>query len=214
MFWWRKNKRLTVAQLWGLAAGGVLTKFNSEGFNTLRCRSTAQESKLILSGSWGVNEAQQLVPMLEWLRKDGHSSHCFETCKHLRAMGQETPHSQDVVENRLLAFSALHLEELEESRLVGWDLSRLINVARWGYTANYISEADAWDWIILASSRIQASFSSWKALGANFMLGFDYWRYAVAPDGIIDPGPSFNWLVTSAESPWRQLPWKTDLEVV
>ncbi len=209
MLWWRRKRALSQTQLWSLAAGGILTQLNSEGFDELRCRASPEASRLCLSEWWGVCSASELVPMLEWLWSEGHSKPCIQAYQALRARDASVVAGQNGAE--LTSFLTVHLEELEATRLLGWDLCRLINVARWGYTGGYISADDAWQWLIRSAKRIQASFSSWRRLGRDFILGNEYWRLSVAPAMKVDLRPCFDWLLTSSESPWRRLAWKTEL---
>jgi hypothetical protein len=90
-------------------------------------------------------------------------------------------------------------------------LSRLVNVARWGYTAGLMPKADAWSWIMLAARKLQTSFRSWQSLGQDFILGCEFWALSTGATEEIDLAPSYNWLVSSPESPWVQLPWETPL---
>jgi predicted Zn finger-like uncharacterized protein len=156
-----------------------------------------------------VNDDRELIATLDWLLAEGHSRNCLEVCEAVRnhrLVNQATGARSDLYE-----FVDAHLDELLVFRLLGWDLSRLINVARWGFTAGYIGESDAWSWILLAARKTQRSFGSWRSLGRNFILGYDYWRLATAATIVIKPFPHFDWLVTDPESPWLQLPWNTTL---
>jgi hypothetical protein len=212
MFWWRKRKLLSDPQLWALAAGGILTKLNFEGFDELGCQSGQSASRVCLRDWWSVNNRDEFDAILRWLWDEGHGRDCAEICDDLRRPGEAAAFpTEEADPGGLDAFVSLHLDELEGSRLAGWDLSRLVNVARWGFTAGYIDEAGAWSWVLRAARRIQRSFPSWKALGQDFLLGYEFWRRSTGSEVEIDLAPAYKWLVARPESPWCRLPWDTPL---
>jgi len=86
-------------------------------------------------------------------------------------------------------------------RLIGWVLSRLVQVARWGRTAGYIDEDEAWRWIVQAARTLQWSYDSWPALGHDFVIGFEFWRRATHTPKAFDLSPFFNWLKRDPQSP-------------
>jgi hypothetical protein len=214
MFWFRRRRGLSQARLWGLAAGGMLTRVNSEPFDRLVCSCGPAISRAYLSEGWGVNNSSELGDILQWLWDSGHSSECVKMCRSLRSAPAFNPEEPQLVGLGLhgpMAFVASNLDELEASRLVGWDLSRLVQVARWGFTAGYLEEAEAWRWIRMTARRLQQSFPSWEALGRDFLMGYEFWRLGIGvpPDAALEP--SYDWLLHAPESPWRRIPWETSL---
>jgi hypothetical protein len=142
--------------------------------------------------------------VLKWLWEEGHSRECRELLAAL-------PEADEVDPAGFPVFVWSHRDELQTSQLLAWDLCRLIQVPRWGYTADYLEEDDAWSWILHAAQKLQRSFRSWEATGQNFLLGYEFWiRLNEAPD---DPDwrRAYEWLVSDPESPWNQLPWNTTL---
>lgn len=208
--WWRK-KSLPQARLWALAAGGILTKINSEPFEQLSCTSGPANSRAYLRDGWGVNNPQELTRILEWLWAKGHSKNCLELCQSLDDPTDDWLDHVVPDAAGLRDFLTTNLEELRASRLVGWDLSRLVQVARWGHTAAFIQEDMAWSWIMRAARRLQGSFRSWRALGRDFVLGYEFWWRSISGTCELQLAPVQKWLVSNAESPWRKLAWDTPL---
>jgi hypothetical protein len=103
--------------------------------------------------------------------------------------------------------SLSHADSDPES--VGWYLTRAVLVARWGYAAGYINEAEAWKYIMPVAQRIQRTFSSWQELGDAYLAG----RFAWNPD--VEDNRSFEYayrvLLMDPGSPWRKIPWNLDL---
>jgi hypothetical protein len=208
---WSKKKSLPPERLWALAAGGIQTKFNSEPFDELRFKCGRAASRECLRDWWSVNDTQELTEMLHWLWEEGHRTSCEELCQSLPVPGDPLFNDANHDPTGLYAFMSSNLRELKTSRLVAWDLSRLVNVARWGYTAGFIKEPDAWSWILRAAKELQRSFRSWEALGRDFLLGYEFWWRSTGASVDVEPYPFYDWLLSDPESPWRRLAWDTPL---
>lgn len=89
--------------------------------------------------------------------------------------------------------------------VLAWDLARLINVARWGYAARHLSEAEAWAHILPAAAALRERYRSWDELAGDYVLGHDLW--AEGPDEdltavtarLLDPA--------NGKSPWNGVAW-------
>lgn len=93
----------------------------------------------------------------------------------------------------------------------GWDYPRAIMLARWGYTAGYLSEDEAWKFIWPLAQRLQRTFSSWQELGAAYLTARQTWYASAAQDRKFAEF-AYLTLVTTPSSPWRKYPWNLDLE--
>jgi Protein of unknown function (DUF1266) len=41
----------------------------------------------------------------------------------------------------------------------------------------YLAEDEAWEKIMPAAAKLHATFSSWKELGENYLIGREFWSY-------------------------------------
>ena len=212
MFWWSKKKSLPPARQWALGAGGILTTLNSESFDKLRFECGPAASRESLRDWWSVNDPQELTNTLHWLWEEGHRTGCERLCRSLPPTGNRSFIAPNQDSSGLYAFMSSNLEELKASGLVGWDLSRLVNVARWGYTAAFIPESEAWIWISHAAQELQRSYRSWEALGRDFLLGYEFWRRSTGANVDFDLNSLYDWLLSDPESPWCRLAWDTPLD--
>jgi len=201
MWFWKKS--LTEAQLWALAAGGILTKMNSEPFDRLRCKHGQSLNRQLLSRDWGINGVKDTTRTLEWLAAEGHSSQCAQYCNAFRK-------GKDISDSDAYEFLQGNVDRLEAHYIIGWDLSRLINVARWAFTAGYLDEKEAWSWIMHTAPRIQDEYGSWEELGEDFCLGFEFWRLWQSNVGFGLRGIHEK-LLRKADSPWLTNSFDTPL---
>ncbi len=199
---------LDPARRCGLAADGPLSAWNEEPFNRLRSHYPQSVSAQTLSQGWSVHGRDDVLRTIDWLFNEGHAAEARQVVDALGRGIRYLP-ACDHPDGRI-EFSRENLAELRSKGLLAWDLGRIASVARWSYTANYVSADEAWEWILLASTRIQSCYQSWEEFGQGWLLGFGYW---------LDGGEindrfqsSLDWLNRSVRSPWKRIKWDTLLE--
>lgn len=94
--------------------------------------------------------------------------------------------------------------------LLAWDLCRLVAVAGWGFVADYISEDEAWSYVAPAAAVLQRSYQSWEDLGQAYVKAAYVWN----PGAGADCAPRCQALLQDPQSPWRTVPWTTDLGAI
>jgi hypothetical protein len=208
------RNKLADWQRWGLAAGGALTQWNQGTFERLAFGEAGAASRRGLSEWWDVDSPSDLDVILNWLYDEGHNARCLALCDEIRSLDYTDP-TTDEDEPEARAFYRFLLKEhayFEDKEMVGWDLSRLVNVARWGYNSKYITADDAWEWIRLASQGLQDAFESWLDMGVNFLMGYRYWSNGgEIPSALL---AAHHWLASSKDSPWQKIEWDTALDDV
>ncbi|PIE83752.1 MAG: hypothetical protein CSA07_05545 [Bacteroidia bacterium] len=86
---------------------------------------------------------------------------------------------------------------------VGWDATLACWLARCSYDLGYISESEAWGYILRAERMARKTFSSWEEFGKSYMLG------RAISTGDISSGIKaiVEDLVEKRKSPWQRYPW-------
>ena len=218
----RKPLNYTVAQKeWGLAASAILTKDNTDDFYSLpgRWNSPYEQSIVrddILDG-WNVHSRRELIRTLNKVWKRGHRGSMQEIrrglargwsprtiCLYAALRGHPSSY-------RRVGWVRKHADKLDANSMVAWDLSRLVSLVRWGVFVGYLSEDEAWEWIMPAARKIQAAFGSWQEVGEDYLLGRSFW----SPREMKRSGDRFRrniyWLVRAPGSPWVSNDWNLDL---
>jgi hypothetical protein len=209
---------------WLLAAGGILSTNNQEGYDELYPKNLNEEFRKSLIESWGMSDHDSTIATINWLKFHGHREE-FE--KKRRSLVEQThddekeyqrlkpqlmrtlPHVEPESQEFVLDLIWKHRHETEVKSLVGWDYARMINICRWGYGYGFISEEEAWSNMLYAGKELQNTFSSWDDLSKNYVIGRTYWQgsgdnaYTVA---------AINWLKTDPKSPWKKNDWETELK--
>ena len=222
---WAAKKQLnyTVAQKeWGLAANALLTWSNNDDFFSLPGRWNSpyaihQVKRWILEDDWGIGSRKELIQTLNKVWKRGHRGSMQEIkrelemgwspqiiCLYARFRGHHCSF-------RRIGWVRDHADELDENSMVGWDLARVISLARWGVHVGYLSEEEAWEWIMPAAQKIQTALSSWQELGEDYLFGRSFW----SPRTMRKDGDKLQsgiyWLIHAPGSPWGINDWNLDL---
>ncbi len=165
-----------------------------------------------LSGNWGVTNHQELINVLEALKKIGYR----ERYRALAALSEAELH------DRIAAAPGEERYPLElvlktharhgRSALLAWDLVRYVAVCRWGYGLGYLTDEEFWSRVTAAAQDLQRSFRSWQEMGDDYLLGREFWGSSGATDMANAWSDwAYRALLTNPWSPWRKLEWGMDI---
>jgi len=76
--------------------------------------------------------------------------------------------------NELKQHGIITFDKEMDLGILGYDAGTLVGQARKAYTANLITEAEAWKVINFASELALKHFSSWEEFGKSFIIGFAF----------------------------------------
>ena len=212
-------------QRFALATGAILTEMNGQRHDCLLgdepSGSLKRSMRETLADYWGVENREQLLEILHWLSEEGHRAE-YEALAAVLAEAHPIGDPLDLLSQEALA--AMGPDEREVFRkqaafigehgrkhpsILAWDLCRLVSVARFGAAAGYLSETEAWKWILDAARELNAAFGSWRELGANYMAGRRYW----AQEGNAEASTAFERTYAALvderneASPWNRISW-------
>ena len=213
---------LTRAQMsWGLAASALLTEHNRGRHDTIAgITSTAQSvsnQRWILARWWDVADRDGLLRVLAWLDAGGHRQQFAEIGEKVVQLSPEEFETllsnpevrQDDVQRATVARK--YFTKLGARSRVGWDYARYVSLCRWGYTAGYLDEGEAWQGIRHAAGILRRTFGSWRELGENYLIGREFWSPEETRRGGADYRATFQQLLSDAASPWNRIPWSLDI---
>jgi hypothetical protein len=183
----KDKNELTKEKQQELAYGAILSTRNNMSFDTLKIGHKGIER--VLNDYWEVSDKQSAIETLDWLLNEGHridADVVFQEIKNGTAQNYEELKSIVDLCNKAKSTMESKLGFTEEmfnnvNTVAAWDFDRLVTVARWCYSAEYISEEEAWSYIEKAASMAKESFNSWE----EYYISFAYGR-AIAYEGDID----------------------------
>lgn len=218
--------RTTVSgpQAWALACAAVLTERNHDNHELLGTElrdegSTIHYQYLLLTSGFGVSSRTDLLNTLMWIESGGHRLEFEEWGKKVEGLSNEQyeklliDYESDSELVYRIKIAAKYYKLLGEKSLLGWDYSRYINLCRWGYMADYLSEAEAWEKIMSTARLLQERFDSWEDLGQNYLIGRKFWSKEESEENGYQYEDAYLRLVDMPSSPWNKLVWDLDLKV-
>ena len=108
-------RRLSDAQLWGLATGGALARVNEEPFDQLDSIYHKDACREVLAEWWNCFNRSDVRHTLDWLLRDGHTAECLEI---LRGRDSEIYTGCNDAAGRI-AFTHDHRDQFLKYGLVG-----------------------------------------------------------------------------------------------
>ena len=218
-----KSSKLSLSsetRQWLIAAGGILSFQNKEGFEKLTCTIPVADIRAyILKDWWGVTDRKSTFSTLDWLEKEGHRSDFIQIREKIEFFTQGDKTTYEELREELLKeykesviaydFAFQHLNDLKQKSLIAWDFARQINIARWAYSAGFISEEEAWSYMYRAGIQIQKTYSSWDEFAEHYVLGRTFWANTSSHP---ETRSAINWLLTNKTSPWKKISWDQKLD--
>lgn len=201
----KRRNPLSTRERFGLAVGGVLTESNNDPFDRIEMSYGRKDCRVCLADWWGINSASELSNMVDWLFVEGHR---IPLMKSVYEIVDEQPEHADLEDRG--HFIVANAEDMLRLEFVSWDLSRVVNLARWGYVADYASMEQGWQWIHKAAAIVQDQYTCWKDTGDDFILGYRLWSMQFSP--IPDIVDAYERLLDDAESVWNTVDWHTQLD--
>jgi len=206
---------------WALATTALLTYHNGDRVDMLapnaRNETNVAETRVLLRDWWGINTRADLFHSLQFLEGGGHRADfqkmgqalvAMNDAQYRAALSSQKSHPERV---RVMKLTREHFRASRANSLVAWDYGRYIMLCRWGYMVGFLTEDEAWARIMPAARRIQSSFQSWPEFGTDYLVGREFW----STDEMDRSGKIYRdiekWLHTAPRSPWKLLPWRTDL---
>ena len=173
-------------------------------------------SRQTLAVWWGIRGREDLLAALTWIEQGGHRQQFSSVGEHVSKLSLEESKrlvsSLNAEDANSVVIARRYYQALGQKGITGWDYSRYINLCRWGYASGYLSEEEAWEFIMSAASILRSTFSSWQELGENYLIGREFWSLdQTQKDGQLMQA-AYKRLLNNASSPWNRIPWALSLE--
>ena len=204
---------------YALALGAILSQYNNENINTLKSNLDPVGLRPMMNEWWGITNRQSAFEVLDWLKREGHRTEYntvydvlvrgnITSCKDLQDADQSLCRDSDIKDIHDIAKEVHDLAG--DKTLIAWDYGRLISVARWCYTMGWLSEEEAWTYIMPAAIKIQSTYDSFEEFGRHYIYGRAYWMRDINANQQQENILKF--LINEKNSsPWTTMSWETEL---
>lgn len=203
---------------WMLLTSAVLFEQNGERHDLLAGGvidfDLQVEHARILWSDWRIRDRKGLLEQIEQLEKDGDRDTLLANCE---TMAKLTP---EEVKQRVAAATSDEMRAQLEAYvkhapkvlahpagLIAWDHARAIALCRFGYTAEMLTEKEAWATIDRLARGLQKGHASWDELGELYCIGRELWD----PTSPRKTWAAYRRLSEDPKSPWKSIEWKLDL---
>jgi hypothetical protein len=208
---------------WALATTAIIFEFNRHRHDLLAGIAATTDGqdvgKKLLADAWGVNNHDELLEMLKWLQFQGHRAEFDELGSRVDALTESQFQSIEAAAKgnpqglNQLDITRKYYREFDQKGILAWDLVRYIALCRWGNLAGYMSDSEAWEHIMPTALRLQQSFSSWRDLQSDFLIGREYWSLQQTQTNGGRFRAIYDRFLQDTNSPWNTTPWALDLKV-
>ncbi len=208
--------RSRAQERWALAASAILSTYNQEPLDTLSAGGSVLGAKRLLHDSWGISNHDDLLKTLDWIDQGGHRqlfsaigarTSNLSTDELARAVSHLDPENANSV-----MVAHRYYDRYSAQSISAWDYARYINVCRWGVTAGYISEEEAWPRVMHAAQILQQTFTSWNEFGENYLIGREFWSLRQTKIDGQAMRTIYQGLLSRPGSPWNRIPWNLSLQ--
>jgi TPR repeat protein len=178
-----------------------------------------ETQKALLRYWWSVGSREELLDTLQGLMEKGHRARFNKIRKEQEKWPKWLLNFRDKITQKdeswrylnRVEFVKEHSAEMDAVSLTGWDMARVVSLARWGVACGYLEPDEAWDWIMPAAVAIQQTYTSWEELGESYLLGRQFWSATETADNGFLYQESVYWLTHNEQSPWTKFDWNLDL---
>lgn len=210
-------RTLTPPEVWALATSAIPIERQHERHNLLggleRTQTNIESKQIHLRQQWGIHNREDLLGMFHSIERGGDRIEFEKLALTLSSLKPEQ-HKQFVVKahrdaelrHRVKLVERYH-KALGDKSLRGWDYGRYVVLARWGYLAGYLSEKEAWGRIQTAVRILRPTFSSWRDLGENFLIGREFRSFDTTMETDQLYRDAYASLLADSESPWNRYHW-------
>lgn len=210
------DNRLTPEQNRLLAYGAPLSLYNGDYVDSLESTSGTDTLREMLEEWWEVTDRQTALETIAWLLNEGQHAGADPALAEIRKRGLEDIAEEEkadedskigdafAIAEFMTKVNESSVEELPET-VLGWDLVRAVNMARWTFICGYVSEDEMWETMRATATTAKETFHSWEAYGKSFAVGRGVWRgdtddYETADEVV-------RTLLHKEESPWKEFEW-------
>lgn len=198
----------SVPQRWALAVSAIYTQYNGESHQDIYTNSDNKISwRKSLHDEWSIDNHDELMAALDRLKRSLNWEGIVNQ-QMTDVMGADTQGGSRAALHHAAALLYLDLKWRGKLR-VAWNACRAANLLREGVNVGYLTPEEAWPMLMANARRVQDTYGSWREMSDSFLDSREIWAgerdpvYRACATLLLNPKDS--------NSPWNQLPWKTDI---
>lgn len=167
---------------WAIPMGMILGYYNTGDhtrFGFGRSASNAQAFRKYLGDdSWGIRSREELIYTVCSMTVSGHNGSFLLNAAYINSL---SPAQYNQYRNayQINTYMVPYTKQLSQKwgdrGILCWDLFRMATLVQWGYTAGYLTYAEALALLEPATTLLCENFSSWDEAYENYLDGYNWW---------------------------------------
>ena len=129
---------------------------------------------------WGIHDREELIAVISNMTFHGHNDSFQEAAAIANSLTDAEMEALIAQSSEVDAYMWPYTKALSEKwgdkGILAWDLFRMSNLAQWGYTAGYLTYAEALALVEPAATLLCETFSSWEEAYENYLWGSAWWE--------------------------------------
>lgn len=197
--------------------------------NTLETFMPAEDILEGLGGAWGIEDKASFCETVDWLADAGHRVYFDLIWSKLKTLPKaewrsgiknlelqalasdsiEEDRIQPYAENILNIYPILLAKgcfaTMKHPNVMAWDLSRAINLCRYGFDVEFLTREEAMGRIRNYAQTMYSTYDSWKSMSEGFLVGCGMWSGST--ELIDDRYDHHEVLLSHEKSLWQTTAW-------
>lgn len=176
---------LSLPQRWAIALTELLTVMNQDTHEQLgtppSTKATRSSYQELLKREWQVFNRQDLLDTILYTEINGHAAtlafmkKIIGETKDFSIFNLLTDYQLTDRQYNYLKFTLASWSIYKDRTILAWDYARIIALCRWGYSAGYLDEKEAWEKTMYMARKIQPLYQSWEDFGYDYYMGRIFW---------------------------------------
>lgn len=181
-------------EAWALPMGSMLSKINMGDPSHFGLFSRGASEDLVftfyhttpykfcrdqLSEGWSIDNREDLIETVARMTFYGHNTSFLYDAALVNSLSASEYKQLLANAEGMDAYMWPYTKQLSEKwgdrGILCWDLFRMGTLVQWGYTAGYITYAEALALLEPAATLLCANFSSWEEAYENYLDGYNWW---------------------------------------
>lgn len=152
---------------------------SSVAVNVLSGKSSRDEGRARLTGSWGITGRADLIDTVLRMTEHGHNDSFLEAAAIADGLTEAQMKAliaqSSATDQYMWPYTKALSQKWGDRGIIAWDLFRMSNLVQWGYLAGYVTYPEALALLERAAGLLRENFSSWDEAYENYLDGYNWW---------------------------------------
>jgi len=195
----KEDSDLAPAELKAVLCGANIAYASTQYLNTLSTYRPVEDILEGLENAWSISSREDLLGTLDWLEKNGHKVYFdiiwaklstlpkAEWRAGIKSLELQAMADTNIEPERLMTYATHILEgypgllshgifaKAKTPDVTAWDLTRAINLCRFGFDIEYLTRYEALQKIQAFAQKLYSTYDSWRSLSEGYVTGFAMW---------------------------------------